>query len=71
MKRILILAIMMLIGSTTIVSFATNHDSINSLFSQGPGKPVHRSPRMSYINGYMDNDIYTLTFAKVYDNVEI
>jgi hypothetical protein len=71
MKRILILAMMMLTGLTTINTFANNLCEEEMPSTGGPTKPLHRSPRISYINGYMDNGIYTFTFAKAFDNVEI
>ena len=62
---------MMLTGSITISTFANNLCEEEMPLTGEPRHQIKRSPRISYINGYMDNGIYTLTFAKVYDNVEI
>lgn len=66
-KNIFFFALMMLLSSTYICTFANNPESDITI----PMPPVRKSPHMSYIIDNMYNGICSLTFTKTLDNVEI
>jgi hypothetical protein len=73
MKKIKLIFVLIMMLSLIFPSiFAMNpvtHET--SSVTGEPNIPIHKSPRLSAIIGSMENGIYTLTFAKVYDNIEI
>ncbi len=75
MKESLIFAMVMLFSQAGINTFAQTIVSENVTNLNEPTepikRPIHKSPQMPYISGYMDNGIYTLTFKKAYDNIEV
>jgi len=75
MKDSLIFAMVMLFSQTDINTFSQTIVCENVTNSNEPtepiNRPIHRSPQIQYISTYMDNGIYTLTFKKAYDNIEV
>ena len=73
MKKIKLVFVLIMMLSLIFPSiFAMNPVTNETSSVTGePNIPIHKSPRLSAIIGSMENGIYTLTFAKVYDNIEI
>jgi hypothetical protein len=70
-KYILFFAIMMLLSSTCISTFANNPDNDIITLAGNPDNPVRKSPHMPYIIDSMDNGVCSLTFMRALDNAEI
>ena len=70
-KYILFFAIMMLLSSTCISTFANNPDNDIITLAGNPDNPVRKSPHKPYIIDSMDNGVCSLTFMRALDNVEI
>ncbi len=70
-KNILLFAMMLLLCSTCISTFANNSDNDIITLTGNPDNPVRKSPHMPYIIDSMDNGVCSLTFMKAFDNAEI
>ena len=70
-KNILFFAMMMLLSSTCISTFANNPDNDIITLAGNPDNPVRKSPHMPYIIDSMDNGVCSLTFMRALDNAEI
>ena len=70
-KNILFFAMMMLLSSTCISTFANNPDNDIITLTGSPDNPVRKSPHMSYIIDSMDNGVCSLTFLRAFNNAEI
>ena len=70
-KNILFFAMMMLLSSTCISTFANNPDNDIITLAGNPDNPVRKSPHMPYIIDSMDNGVCSLTFMRAFDNAEI
>ena len=68
-KNILFFAMMLLLCSTCISTFANNFDYIPS--TSEPRGPIRRAPHMPYIIDSMDNGVCSLTFLRAFNNAEI
>ncbi|MBP8935219.1 MAG: DUF3244 domain-containing protein [Prevotella sp.] len=70
-KNILFFAMMMLLSSTCISTFANNPANDIITLAGSPDNPVRKSPHMPYIIDSMDNGVCSLTFMRAFDNTEI
>ena len=70
-KNILFFAMMMLLSSTCISTFANNPDNDIITLTGSPDNPVRKSPHMPYIIDSMDNGVCSLTFLRAFNNAEI
>ena len=70
-KNILFFAMMMLLSSTCISTFANNPDNDIITLAGNPDNPVRKSPHKPYIIDSMDNGVCSLTFMRAFDNAEI
>ena len=70
-KNILFFAMMMLLSSTCISTFANNPNNDPMPITGAPNIPIRKSPHMSYIIDSMDNGVCSLTFLRAFNNVEI
>ena len=70
-KNILFFAMMLLLSSTSISTFANNFDNDPMPITGVPNIPIRKSPHMPYIIDSMDNGVCSLTFIKAFDNAEI
>ena len=70
-KNILFFAMMMLLSSTCISTFANNPNNDPMPITGAPNIPIRKSPHMSYIIESMDNGVCSLTFMRAFDNAEI
>ena len=70
-KNILFFAMMMLLSSTCISTFANNPDNDIITLTGSPDNPVRKSPHMPYIIDRMNNGVCSLTFMRALDNAEI
>ncbi len=70
-KNILFFAMLMLLSSTCISTFANNPDNDPMPITGAPNIPIRKSPHMSYIIDSMDNGACSLTFMRALDNTEI
>ena len=70
-KNILFFAMMMLLSSTCISTFANNPDNDIITLAGNPDNPVRKSPHMPYIIDSIDNGVCSLTFMRAFDNAEI
>ncbi len=70
-KSILFFAMMMLLSSTCISTFANNPNNDPMPITGAPNIPIRKSPHMSYIIESMDNGVCSLTFMRAFDNAEI
>ena len=70
-KATLIFAMMMLLSSTCISTFANNPDNDIITLAGNPDNPVRKSPHMPYIIDSIDNGVCSLTFMRAFDNAEI
>ena len=70
-KNILFFAMMMLLSSTCISTFANNPDNDIITLTGSPDNPVRKSPHMSYLIDSMDNGVCSLTFLRAFNNAEI
>ncbi|MDY0153982.1 MAG: DUF3244 domain-containing protein [Prevotella sp.] len=70
-KNILFFAMLMLLSSTCISTFANNPDNDPMPITGAPNIPIRKSPHMSYIIDSMDNGVCSLTFMRALDNTEI
>ena len=70
-KNILFFAMMMLLSSTCISTFANNPDNDIITLTGSPDNPVRKSPHKPYIIDSMDNGVCSLTFMRAFDNAEI
>ena len=70
-KNILFFAMMMLLSSTCISTFANNPANDIITLAGSPDNPVRKSPHMPYIIDSMDNGVCSLTFMRALDNAEI
>ena len=70
-KNILFFAMMMLLNSTCISTFADNSEDDPMPITGAPNIPIRKSPHMSYIIDSMDNGVCSLTFLRALDNAEI
>ena len=70
-KYILFFAMMMLLSSTCISTFANNPDNDIITLAGNPDNPVRKSPHMPYIIDSIDNGVCSLTFMRAFDNAEI
>jgi len=70
-KNTLIFAMIMLLSSTCISTFAINYDNCETPTVGIPMPPVRKSPHLSYITENMNNGICLLTFMRGFDNAEI
>lgn len=70
-KNILFFAMIMLLSSTCITTFANNPDNDPMPITGVPNIPIHKSPHMLYIIDSMDNGVCSLTFMRAIDNAEI
>ena len=70
-KNILFFALMMLLSSTCISTFANNPDNDIITLAGNPDNPVRKSPHKPYIIDSMDNGVCSLTFMRAFDNAEI
>ena len=70
-KNILFFAMMLLLCSTCISTFANNPDNDIITLAGNPDNPVRKSPHMPYIIDSMDNGVCSLTFMRAFDNAEI
>ena len=70
-KNILFFAMMLLLCSTCISTFANNPDNDIITLTGSPDNPVRKSPHKPYIIDSMDNGVCSLTFMRAFDNAEI
>lgn len=70
-KNILFFAMMLLLCSTCISTFANNPDNDIITLTGSPDNPVRKSPHMPYIIDSMDNGVCSLTFLRAFNNAEI
>ena len=70
-KNILFFAMMMLLNSTCISTFADNSEDDPMPITGAPNIPIRKSPHMSYIIESMDNGVCSLTFIRAFNNAEI
>ena len=70
-KNILFFAMMMLLSSTCISTFANNPNNDPMPITGTPNIPIRKSPHMSYIIDSMDNGVCSLTFLRAFNNAEI
>ena len=70
-KNILFFAMMLLLCSTCISTFANNPDNDIITLTGKPDNPVRKSPHMSYLIDSMDNGVCSLTFLRAFNNAEI
>ena len=70
-KNILFFAMMLLLCSTCISTFANNPDNDIITLTGNPDNPVRKSPHMPYIIDSIDNGVCSLTFMRAFDNAEI
>ena len=70
-KNILFFAMMLLLCSTCISTFANNPDNDIITLAGNPDNPVRKSPHMPYIIDSIDNGVCSLTFMRAFDNAEI
>ena len=70
-KNILFFAMMLLLCSTCISTFANNPDNDIITLAGNPDNPVRKSPHMPYIIDSMDNGVCSLTFLRAFNNAEI
>ena len=70
-KNILFFAMMMLLSSTCISTFANNPNNDPMPITGAPNIPIRKSPHMSYIIDSMDNGVCSLTFLRAFNNAEI
>ena len=70
-KNILFFAMMLLLCSTCISTFANNPDNDIITLAGNPDNPVRKSPHKPYIIDSMDNGVCSLTFMRAFDNAEI
>ena len=70
-KATFIFAMMMLLSSTCISTFANNPKDAPMPITGVLNIPIHKSPHMSYIIDSMDSRVCSLTFTRALDNAEI
>ncbi len=70
-KNILLFAMMLLLCSTCISTFANNPDNDIIALTGSPDNPVRKSPHMPYIIDSMNNGVCSLTFMRAFNNAEI
>ena len=70
-KNILFFALIMLLSSIYLSTFAINFDNSETPTMGGITPPVRKSTHMSYIIDSIDDGVCSLTFLRAFNNVEI
>ena len=70
-KNILFFALLVLLSSTYLSTFAINFDNSEVPTMGSITPPVRKSTHMSYIIDSMNNGVCSLTFMEAFDNAEI